>query len=490
MEGDHIIYDHLGFIVKNSEIKSNIYISKYYNPETCALLKKLESTHKLISLGELISNNYIKVSTGDEIGKMAYGTGDIPFIRTSDIINWELKTDPKQGVSEEIYNKYSKKQDVKPNDIFFVRDGTYLIGSSCIIPDSIPNILYQSHILKFRVSHNSPISAPLFLALLSTPIVQRQIRERQFTADIIDTIGNRFTELILPVPKDSKMCIKIEEKVISLTKNRDALREKLMQIPLWYQGIIPGISQEYKKQENNIELMGNPGFKIKCSEIRSNIFVPRYYNPIIDDELSKLSQTHDLISIGDLDKQGLLEMSTGIEVGKMAYGTGPIPFFRTSDISNWELKIDPKQSVSEALYKKLKDRQDVKANDIFVVRDGTYLVGSSCIITQYDGPLLYCAGIYKIRAKGLSPYLLLAALNCPIVKQQMRAKQFTRDIIDTLGKRILEIILPLPKDEEERKKISKITKETICERVRLRNEVSRIGLKVEEVIMGKCSSYS
>ena len=418
---------------------------------------------------------------------MAYGTGDIPFIRTSDIINWELKTDPKQGVSEDIYNKYSKKQDVKPNDIFFVRDGTYLIGSACIIPDSIPKILYQSHILKIRVSQKSPISAPLFLALLSTPIVQRQIRERQFTADIIDTIGNRYIELILPVPKDSKRCIEIEKEVLSLTKNRDALREKLMQIPLWYQGIIPDISQEYKKQENNVELVGNPGFKIKCSEIRSNIFVPRYYNPIIDKELNKLSSKYDLISVGDLNKQGLLEICTGIEVGKMAYGTGPIPFIRTSDISNWELKIDPKQSVSEILYKKLKDRQDVTANDIFMVRDGTYLVGSSCIITPYDGPLLYCAGIYKIRAKGLSPYLLLAALNCPIVKQQMRAKQFTRDIIDTLGKRILEIVLPFPKDEEERKKIAKFTKETICERVRLRNEVSQIGLKVEESIMKKCS---
>ncbi len=69
----------------------------------------------------------------------------------------------------------------------------------------------------------------------------------------------------------------------------------------------------------------------------------------------------------------------------------------------------------------------------------------------------------------------------------MRAKQFTRDIIDTLGKRILEIVLPFPKDEEERKKIAKFTKETICERVRLRNEVGQIGLKVEESIMKKCS---
>ena len=27
----------------------------------------------------------VQLSTGDEIGKMAYGTGEIPFVRTSDL---------------------------------------------------------------------------------------------------------------------------------------------------------------------------------------------------------------------------------------------------------------------------------------------------------------------------------------------------------------------------------------------------------------------
>ena len=69
----------------------------------------------------------MECETGIEVGKMAYGTGEIPFIRTSDIVNWGLKFDPKQGVSEEIYR--DEKQDVKENDILLVRDGTYLVGS-------------------------------------------------------------------------------------------------------------------------------------------------------------------------------------------------------------------------------------------------------------------------------------------------------------------------------------------------------------------------
>ena len=80
-------------------------------------LDKLNKTHDLINLGELIDSGIVEVSTGDEVGKLSYGTGPIPFIRTSDISNWEIKLDPKQGVSEEIYKKYSEKQDVQENDI-------------------------------------------------------------------------------------------------------------------------------------------------------------------------------------------------------------------------------------------------------------------------------------------------------------------------------------------------------------------------------------
>jgi len=90
------------------------------------------------------------------------------------------------------------------------------------------------------------------------------------------------------------------------------------------------------------------------------------------------------------------------------------------DLSNWELKTDPKQSVSEDLYDQFKDKLDVRAEDLFVVRDGTYLVGTSCILTEHDTRILYCGGLYKIRVRKkdqLDPYLLLALLNCPIVKR-------------------------------------------------------------------------
>lgn len=478
------IPEHLGFVIKSSAIFGNIFIPKYYNPEVSKDFTALSDDYNLLPIQHLVSSKVLEISTGDEIGKMAYGTGSIPFVRTSDISNWEIKSDPKQGVSEAIYNSYASSHDVREGDILFVRDGTYLIGTSCLVTKHDGRMLYQSHLLKLRLTKEAPISSALLLAILSSPIVRRQIKAKQFTADIIDSIGHRFNELILPIPKDKALCIRIEREVQDTLNERGRLREVLRGTPSWVQGITssPYEATDTEVQEENQER--DLGYIIKSSRISANVFLPKYYNPLIEEDLHALRTDNELISLGTLANEGVLAFATGIEVGKMAYGMGIVPFIRTSDISNWELKADPKQNVSEVLYKDTQAALDVQAEDILVVRDGTYLVGTSCILTEHDTKIIYCGGLYKIRVRQkdrLDPFLLLALLNIPIVRRQMKAKQFTRDVIDTLGKRLLEVIIPIPKDQVRRKEIADVVRHTVETRVSLRNRTRKIALEVAGV---------
>lgn len=473
--------DRTGFTLTLSAIRRGVFLPKYYNPEVASRLGELQKTHFLMSLGDLITKKHLRLAAGDEIGKMAYGTGTIPFVRTSDVSNWELKTDAKQGVSEDIHAEYSTKQDVKAGDIFFVRDGTYLIGQIALVTESDLPMLYQSHILKFRVSDDAPISPSLLMACLSAPVVKNQIRSKQFTADIIDTVGDRYKEIILPVPRDAKVAAHISMEVKELTTERSRLRDKIKKIPYWVQGDIATLDDSVPDDAiAEVVEHGNAGFSRSLSAISRGVFIPKYYDPELEANFRRFERTHLMVSIGKLVKDGVLSWETGIEVGKMAYGTGSIPFIRTSDISNWELKGDPKQAVSEEIYEA--NAQDVKAGDIFVVRDGTYLVGTSCILTEKDTKILYCGGLYKLRVKKrdeIDPYLLLTILNAPIVRRQMRAKQFTRDIIDTLGKRLFEVFLPIPKDASLRARIVKETREVIETRAKLRDRTKEIAHEVE-----------
>lgn len=213
IEDGQLEYDHLGFVITEREIVNNIYVPKYYNPEIKQRLDQLGDTHNVVSIGELEDKKVISITTGDEVSKESYGTGSIPFIRTSDIANWEIKLDPKQGLSREIYEKYKKKQDVKANDILMVRDGTYLVGTCAIITDDDQEIVFQSHIFKIRVEKPEELNPLLLLALLSCPLVKSQIFAKRFTQDIIDTLGERIHELLLPIPKDEQERKRIIDKV-------------------------------------------------------------------------------------------------------------------------------------------------------------------------------------------------------------------------------------------------------------------------------------
>ena len=228
--------DHLGFLLPSSQIANRIFVPKYYDPEIEGELEALKKSHKLLRLGDLQKSKSISVDTGVEIGKMAYGTGAIPFIRTSDLSNWEIKADFKHGVSREIYEEMKHKVDIKNGDILLVRDGTYLIGTSAIVTEADLPMLFQSHIYRVRVLKPSAISPWLLFACLNTPIVKRQIRSKQFTQDIIDTLGKRFMEILIPVPNDAKVAAEIGRETQEIIESRAKLRNRAKAIPVELQG--------------------------------------------------------------------------------------------------------------------------------------------------------------------------------------------------------------------------------------------------------------
>jgi type I restriction enzyme M protein len=69
-------------------------------------------------------------------------------------------------------------------------------------------------------------------------------------------------------------------------------------------------------------------------------------------------------------------------------------------------------------------------------------------------------------------------LNIPVIKKQIRAKQFTQDIIDMLGKRILVLVLLVPKSSKLKDDISQSVKTIIEQRSELRNQARQIVIDI------------
>jgi type I restriction enzyme M protein len=186
---------------------------------------KIAATHEVVVFGELVKKGVVFVSTGDEVGKLAYGTGKIPFIRTSDISNWEIKLDPKHCVSHEVYERYRSRQDTRPLDLLMVKDGTYLIGTCALVTEHDLPMLYQSHIYKIRVLKNGDFTPFLLLAVLSSDFVQRQIRSFCVSQDIIDSLGDKIMQLRIPIPRNSETLKRISGQIEKAVRERIAARE-------------------------------------------------------------------------------------------------------------------------------------------------------------------------------------------------------------------------------------------------------------------------
>ena len=186
-----------------------------------------------------------------------------------------------------------------------------------------------------------------------------------------------------------------------------------------------------------------------AAELGTNEYVvPRYYvkGAPASEEEHKLVLGAAICTLGQLIEQGVIGIRKGHEVGGVAYGTGDIPFVRTSDLSNFEIRTDPTRSVSHEVYEKYRMQQDLSAGDILMVIDGRYRIGTTAILTGNNHRCVVQSHIGIIKAyepRFLSSYELLFALNLPFVKMRIRSLVFVQSTLGTLGKRLLELEIPM-----------------------------------------------
>src|SRR4051812_31418118 len=98
---------------------------------------------------------------------------------------------------------------------------------------------------------------------------------------------------------------------------------------------------------------------LSSRDIRSDILIPRYYDPRIEDDLRSLDESHEVVTLDDMVSRKQLRHDHGSYVPKIYYGTGPYPYIRTSDLANWELKASPKHGLSHEVYEDYRVKQDV-----------------------------------------------------------------------------------------------------------------------------------
>ncbi|MFW9783613.1 MAG: N-6 DNA methylase [Candidatus Heimdallarchaeota archaeon] len=224
------------FKLSFSQIKNKIFIPIYYIGVE-KTLKKLANDKEFVisSIKELAEKKYIYTNKGgylprgDEIGSHVYGLGEIPFIRTSEIYNWEINLDSYKKTSEEVFNQYKDKQNIEVGDILLVKDGgPNLIGKTAFITELDTKIIIQSHIFQIKVLENNEfIDSYLLLYLMNLDIVQNQIKAITFIQGTIATIGNRIMQINLPLPSNISKRKEISHNIKQIIDEKIKIRKKI-----------------------------------------------------------------------------------------------------------------------------------------------------------------------------------------------------------------------------------------------------------------------
>ena len=213
------------FVVKAADIREGVYVPRYYWPRALEELQHAEGVSP-VSMQTLIDDGVIRAWPGHGSPPSEYkGMGEVPYIRVSDVVNWELYRNPTSGVPRHIYEKVKGKKGVslRPRDIVFVRRGSYRIGTVAMASEYDEEVLLTREFVVLRVikpDNEYGIDPYYLLYLLSQRYTQQQIAQKVFIDTTLPNIADRWQELMLPVQSDS------EERARVARRMREAMDAK------------------------------------------------------------------------------------------------------------------------------------------------------------------------------------------------------------------------------------------------------------------------
>lgn len=220
-----------------------------------------------------------------------------------------------------------------------------------------------------------------------------------------------------------------------------------------------------RKEIENINQDLKNTFKVNITNIKDEIYVPRYYWQKKEDEIKKIAKEYDfeLISIGELINKTVLQAFNGHGSPPSEYkGVGEIPYIRVADIINWEIYKNPTALIPEHLYLKIKGKNGIslEKEDILFVRRGSYRIGSVAMVSEFDKKVLLTNEITTFRLTkkdneyNITPYYLIFALSHKITQKQLYNKIFIDTTLPNIGNRWNELLIPVFNKKEKILEIS------------------------------------
>ena len=219
------------FEIDSSELlKSDVWSASFFDTLYVKMAETLANNNGVYQL-----NDIIDPVNGDEVGSDNYieyidrSDYDVPFVRTSDIVNNEIDLYPDYYVPIELM--YDINQDIKPGDVIFTKDGK--IGCVALVTENDRFIL-SSGIERLRLNEyalSKGLTQEYLFVALNTPEIGRYAAQRRTV--IASTIPHlrveRLKEIEIPI-EDEKSVTEITALVKEAFKLKNERKKILKSI--------------------------------------------------------------------------------------------------------------------------------------------------------------------------------------------------------------------------------------------------------------------
>lgn len=203
---------------------------------------------------------------------------------------------------------------------------------------------------------------------------------------------------------------------------------------------------------------------IPVKEIDLHCAVPVYYDNRFIEQFHEAikSQQFDgfeAASIGELINNGVLTVRGGHGSPSQDERIGDVPYIKVSDLRAGLVNINPTNRIPLSVARKFwgGDESGLMAFDLLCPERTSKNIGDFCILLPGQERVVTTKEVIVLRPgpkANFDPFYLLWALSLKVVRDQWRRIIFMQTNREDVGKRYLEILLPVPPSAERASEIS------------------------------------
>jgi hypothetical protein len=195
--------------------------------------------------------------------------------------------------------------------------------------------------------------------------------------------------------------------------------------------------------------------------VESGSYVPRYFDHTTlegIEELSKNNKELSLKSLGQLKKEKKILLFGGHGSPSSDQRLGEIPYIKVSDLRAGHVNINPTNMVPLVLAKKFwsGENSGLKAYDLISPERASKNIGEFCVLMPGQERSVLTKEVIVLRANTdlFDQFYLLWALTLKEVVTQWERIVFMQTNREDVGKRMHEILIPMPESREIADKLS------------------------------------